>query len=246
MNLALPLDLHHGLISMGGLLSTVLVYALAKALWRRTGSFWTSPIIVTPTVLLVAQALLGFSFDAYWASAHWLTWMLGPATIAFAVPVYTQRALIRRHPITIAAGVAVGLVVGLLSVSTLAWALQLPEAISRSLMTQFVSSPFALIATRHFGGQAELAVFFVLVTGIFGMLIGRAWLHTLGLRDELSLGAALGSGAHGVGTAKAYQYTTLCGALASLTMIITGVCMVLMAPVLAPVCQLLLSVKLPS
>jgi len=221
------------LLTLSGLLSTVGVYALAKAIWRRTGSFWTSPIIVTPTVLLLAQATLGFSFDDYWLGAHWLTWMLGPATIAFAVPVYTQRELIRRHPITIAAGVAVGLVVGLISVTAMAWALHLPEAITRSLMTQFVSSPFALIATRHFGGQPELAVFFVLVTGIFGMLVGRVWLRALGLRDALSLGAALGAGAHGVGTARAYQYATLCGALASLTMIITGVCMVLLSPWLA-------------
>ena len=223
-----------GLMDAACIATTVGVYVAVKALWRRRTSFWTSPIVLAPALLLTLLALSGLPFDTYWHGAHWLTWLLGPGTIAFAVPVYSNRELIRKYPLAIGAGVASGMVVGLGSTWALGQLLQLPDVLARSLLTKFVSSPFALLATPHFGGQAELSVFFVLITGLFGMVVGRVWLQWLQVRGDVPEGAAFGAGAHGIGTARAYQVSPICGALSSLTMILSGVLMVMLSPWLGP------------
>ena len=224
----------HAAMAWLSLILTVGVYFGAKRLYLRRPVTWLSPILVTPGVLLTLLVLTQTPYEVYYRHTQWLTWMLGPATVAFAFPIHQQRALIRRYPVTLAVGVITGVVLGLGSSWALGWALGLPDELTRSIMARSVSSPFAIPASLTFGGQPEMAVMCVLVTGVFGMLVGQGWLGWLRVRQAVAVGSAFGAATHGVGTAKAYQIGQVQGAVSSLTMIFSGIVLVLVAPWVAP------------
>lgn len=216
------------------LVLTIGVYFGAKRLYLRRPVTWLSPILVTPGVLLTLLVLTQTPYEVYHRHTQWLTWMLGPATVAFAFPIHQQRKLIQRYPVTLAVGVITGVVLGLASSWALGWALGLPDELTRSIMARSVSSPFAIPASLTFGGQPEMAVMCVLVTGVFGMLVGQGWLGWLRVQQAVAVGSAFGAATHGVGTAKAYQIGQVQGAVSSLTMIFSGIVLVLAAPWVAP------------
>ncbi|TBO30114.1 LrgB family protein [Aquabacterium lacunae] len=218
----------------GFLVLTIALYFGAKRLYLKRPVLWLSPILVTPGVMLTLLVLLQVPYALYYHHTQWLTWLLGPATVAFALPIYQQRDLIRRYPLSIALGVVTGVVVGMASSWALSWLLNFPDGLMRSLMARSVSSPFAIPATLTFEGQPEMAVMCVLVTGVFGMLVGQGWLGWLQVREHVAVGSAFGAATHGVGTAKAYQLGQVQGAVSSLTMIFSGIVLVLVAPWVAP------------
>lgn len=213
--------------------ATLAVYAVSKWLYARYRHVLFSPIVLTPALLVAFVVLTHTPFAVYFQDTRWLTWLLGPTTIAFAYPIYTQRALILRYPLTLAVGVLAGLALGLASSWLLAHAFALPPELTKSLLPRSVSTPFAVAAASAWGGDRNLTVICVMITGIFGILVGDALLGRLDLRSRISCGAALGASAHGLGTAKAYELGAEEGAVATLVMVFTGVAMVLLAPVLA-------------
>lgn len=219
--------------ALGWLVLTLLLFYGARRLHQRVPRLWLSPIILTPTVLIAALLLSATPYEVYALHTRWLTWMLGPATVAFAFPIYQQRGLIRRYPITLGAGVLAGVILGVGSSWGLAWALSLPDEVMRSILPRSVSSPFAMPVATTLGVEPELAVMCVLVTGVFGMLVGQGWLMWLNVRHSVAVGSAFGAATHGVGTAKAWQIGAQEGAVSSLTMIFSGIALVLLAPWLA-------------
>ena len=212
------------------LLATLLSYSGAKWLYRRHRRAWLSPLLVAPAVLLVLLLVSGSSYVVYARDTHWLLWMLGPATVAYAYPIYQRRGLLQRYPVTLMVGILAGLCLGLLSSWALGHLLALPPEIARSLLPRSVSTPFAIVASGYFGGSPDITVLCVLATGLFGMLVGEAVQAWLGLRSNISRGASLGASAHAAGTAKAYELDSEIVAVASLTMVLSGILMVLLAP----------------
>jgi predicted murein hydrolase (TIGR00659 family) len=214
-------------------MATVVVYLWAKRLHARQRRIWRAPIVVTPLALLAMMLLTGIPYSVYFADTHWLMWLLGPTTVAFAVPIYQQRDLIRRYPLSLTVGVIVGVVLGVTTSWALAKLFALPPTVAHSLLTRSVSTPFALTAAHAFGGSSELVILFVMVTGIFGMLVGEGILSWLRVHSSIARGASLGASAHAVGTAKARELGNEEGAVSSLTMMFAGIVMVLLAPWLA-------------
>ena len=212
--------------------ATLMAYALSRWLYARHRRFLFSPMVLTPILLVAQVEATHTSFAVYFQDTRWLTWLLGPATIAFAYPIYTQRDLIRRYPWTLAVGVLSALVLGLASSWLLARVFALPPELTKSLLPRSVSTPFAVSATTVWGGDQNLTVICVMITGIFGILIGDALLGRLKLRSGISRGAAWGASAHGLGTTKAYELGMEEGTVASMVMVFAGVAMVLLAPVL--------------
>jgi putative effector of murein hydrolase len=233
INLNVEINMSADFVSLLFLAGTVAIYACSKKLYLRYRKFWLSPILISPILLFVTIELTQTPFLIYFQDTRWLTWLLGPATIAFAYPIYTQRMLLRRYPITLMIGVLVGFGLGILSSMLLARIFHLPPDLVRSSLPRSVSTPFALLASKSFGGDQNLTVICVMITGVFGIFISDTFLNWLGLRSGISKGAALGASAHGFGTSKAYEIGGEEGAVASIVMVFTGITMVLLAPVVA-------------
>ncbi len=215
------------------LVVTVAAYFCSKALYRYCGYWWLSPMIITPISLLFFVVLFTIPIPTYFAYNHYLTALLAPATIAFALPIYRERHLIASYPITICVGVITGLFAGLASSWLLVKFIELPPELSHSLLVRSVSTPFAIDATTAFGGVPDLTAMIVLFTGVLGMLLCGPVFKLAKIKSSLAKGAALGASAHGAGAAKAAEYGQEEGVIASLTMIFTGISMVLTAPLFA-------------
>ena len=212
------------------LLATLGCYALARWLYRRHRRAWLQPLLTAPLVLLALLLLSGIDYGVYLHDTRWLMWMMGPATVAYAYPIYQRRALLRRYPLSLACGVLAGLLLGLFGSWLLAHLLGLPGTVARSVLTRSVSTPFAMAASGYFGGSPDITALCVLGTGVFGLLVGETVHAWIGLRSTLSRGASLGAAAHAAGTAKAYELDPETGAVSSLTMVFAGIAMVLVAP----------------
>jgi predicted murein hydrolase (TIGR00659 family) len=220
------------LIAAGCFVLTVALYFASKALYARFRSPWLTPLLAVPAVLAAIVVLAHIPYPVYFQDTRWLMWLLGPATVAFAVPIYEYRELLKRHWISLTVGVTVGIVVAVGGSLMLAKLLHLSPELQRSLMTRSVSTPFALAVSDKIHAPKDLTALFVIATGVCGMLFGELVLGLVPLRTRLARGALFGAAAHGVGTAKARELGSEEGVVASLTMMIAGVVMVLLAPML--------------
>jgi predicted murein hydrolase (TIGR00659 family) len=220
------------LIAAACFVLTVVLYFASKALYARLKSPWLTPLVAVPAVLAAIVVLAHIPYPVYFQDTRWLMWLLGPATVAFAVPIYEYRELLKRHWISLTVGVTVGIVVAVGGSLMLAKLLHLSPELQRSLMTRSVSTPFALAVSDKIHAPKDLTALFVIATGVCGMLFGEFVLGLVPLRTRLARGALFGAAAHGVGTAKARELGSEEGVVASLTMMIAGVVMVLLAPML--------------
>lgn len=214
---------------------TLALYFANKKIYRRLHTIWMMPLVLTPLILVLFLVVTHVSYQDYMGESRWLLWLLGPATIAFAVPVYENMAVIRRHWMSLSAGVITATVVAVSSSVWLARLLTLPEEVQRSLAVRSITTPFALEAAKQLGGQPDLVALFVVITGVFGMAVGDILFLRLAVRSGMAKGAGLGASSHGAGTAKAYEIGQTEGVVSSLVMMLAGVVTVVLAPLIGHV-----------
>ncbi|MEG1655006.1 MAG: LrgB family protein [Hafnia sp.] len=219
-------------ISVLCLLMTLALYFANKKIYRRLHTIWMMPLVLTPLILVLFLVVTHVSYQDYMGENHWLLWLLGPATIAFAVPVYENMAIIRRHWMSLSAGVITATIVAVCSSVWLARLFTLSEEVQRSLAVRSITTPFALEAAKQMGGQPDLVALFVVITGVFGMAIGDILFLRLAVRSGMAKGAGLGASSHGAGTAKAYEIGQTEGVVSSLVMMLAGVVTVVLAPLI--------------
>lgn len=212
------------------LAATLLIYFINKRLYRRWHRLMLMPLVMTPMVLVALLVVSHITWQDYISESRWLLWLLGPATLAFAVPVYENLAIIRRHWLSLSAGVITATLVAICSSVWLARLLTLPETIQRSLAVRSITTPFALAAAEQMGGQPDLVALFVVITGVFGMAVGDVLFLRLAIKQGMAKGAGFGAASHGAGTARAYEMGQQEGVVSSMVMMLSGVLTVIVAP----------------
>lgn len=213
-------------------LATISFYLLTKKLYRRWPRIWFSPLLAAPLLLMIAALLLRTSYTEYSHSTHWLVMLLGPATVAFAVPIYEQRKTIRQYWPVLTFGVMVGSSVAIFSAWGLASLLSLDGSLRLSLLPRSITSPFAVVISENIGGVPQMTSLFVVLTGVIGATVGEIILRFLPLKSAISRGALFGMGAHGAGVAKAQQIGLEEGSIAGLVMVLVGLANVFSAPLI--------------
>ncbi len=213
--------------------ATIGCYAVARVIHHKWRAWWSSPLILAPLSVGLLVVMLHTGYAVYIRGTHWIALMMGPATVAFAIPLYEHRETIRRHWPVLLAGVAIGSLTAIGTAFLLASWLDLPSALRASLMPRSTSTPFAMAVSSDIGGLPELTAVFVIFTGVAGAAMGEVMLRWMPLRSSLARGALLGMGAHGAGVAKAHQIGDEEGSIAGLVMILAGCFNLMMAPVVA-------------
>ncbi|MDD2060631.1 LrgB family protein [Pseudomonas sp. GD03860] len=211
---------------------TLLAYLGSRWLYRRTGRYLLSPLILVPALLLAVAVPLHTAYAEYARNTHWLMSVLGPVTVAFAVPIWQQRTLLARHWPALSLGMLVGSAASIGSSWGLAHLLALDNSVSLSLLPRSITTPFAMPLARDLGGVPELTAVFVMFTGVLGALFGGVLLKFLPLRTALARGALFGVGAHGAGVSRAHEVGGEEGSVAGLVMVLTGLLNLFAAPLL--------------
>ncbi len=220
------------LISMVCFVGTLLAYILAKKLYRKLPYLVFSPALLVPVMIILILLYSHTTYETYMLDSQWIVWMLGPATVAFAIPIYEYRKVIYQHILSISMGVIFGMLAGMLSAFYLAKLFRFDQMTTYSLMARSISTPFAMELAEHIGGSVELVILFTIITGLVGMCFGDVILRMIHLKSHFAMGASLGNAAHGFGTSKAYMRHQQEGVIASLTMVLAGIFMVIVGPYL--------------
>lgn len=219
--------IHHPLFGVG---LTLGLYQLALAAYQRTGWVFLQPMLIAIIGVVAAVIACGLSYEEYMRSADLLTLLLGPATVALAVPLYLNLRRIRElfwpTLITLLLGGVLATVLGM----SLVWLFGGEDLIVMSMAPKSVTSPIAMLVAEEIGGSAALAAVFVLVTGVGGAIVGPSLMRLLGVRHPAAIGLTLGLTAHAVGTSRALQEGEECGAFAALAMSLMGVATAVLLP----------------
>jgi putative effector of murein hydrolase len=218
------------LIAILCFIGTFIGYILSKKLHQKYPYMLLAPGIFVPLIIMLLMVIFNISYDTYMIENKWIIWMLGPATIAFAIPIYEYRKVIKEHVLSISLGIVVGMIAGVISAFYLAKLFSFDQETTYSLMARSISTPFAMELTSNIGGSVELVILFTMITGIAGVAMADMILLALKLNSRFAQGAALGNSAHGFGTSKAFMRHREEGVVACLTMVLAGVFMVLLGP----------------
>ena len=213
--------------------ATIGLYLLSRAVHRRHPRWWTAPLLLTLAMCFTLAAALHASYGEYLGGTRWLLAMLGPATVAFALPIYRHLLMRLRHWPVMLAGVGTGAAIAFASSWALARLFGLSADLQLSLLPRSVTTPFALEFVHMVGGIPELTAASVVITGLLGAFLGEVLLVSLPIRSAMARGTLFGMGAHAIGTAKARQVGAIEGSVAGLTMVLAGLLSVLVAPLLA-------------
>ncbi|MGN7762186.1 CidB/LrgB family autolysis modulator [Paenibacillus sp. 22594] len=214
---------------------TVAVYLLAKRIYASSGKMYTSPLIITPLLIISFLLMTGIPYESYNAGGKWLSDLLQPATIAFAIPLHKNFKVLKKHAAEIAAGVLSGTVMAVLSSMLLAKWLHLSGDLATSLVPRSVTTPIAMSISQSIGGVPSITAVFVILTGVLGTLMGPSVLRLFRIDNEIARGVSLGTAAHGTGTSKAFELSSLTGTISSIAMILTALFSLGLAPALLAV-----------
>ena len=206
-----------------GLTATLVTYVLAQAAYARLGQPpWANPVLWTVVALASGLLLTGVPYPTYFAGAQFIHFLLGPAVVALAWPLWQRRAKLRQRWGRLLVAALAGGAVASVSAGLMGWALGLPLEVVMSLVPKSVTAPVAMGIAEKIGGIPALAAVFAVVTGLVGALAGKYLFDALRIKTDpagwAARGFALGTAAHGIGAARALQVNADAGAYAGLAL----------------------------
>ncbi|QKX52642.1 LrgB family protein [Planococcus glaciei] len=195
---------------------------------------WTilNPVLTTTVALVIILLVFDVSYETYMLGGKWVGELLGPAVVALAVPLYKQWELLRKNLLPIVIGVTAGSIVGLLSGSLLTKLFGFSAEMVLTMLPKSITTPVAMQMAEAFGGIPSLAAVYVMVAGFTGILVGPWLLKTLRIDSSIGRGIGLGSSAHGLGTAKAFEYGPEEASMSSVAMTLSAVVGSFLGPVI--------------
>lgn len=214
---------HLSHLPLFGLLLSLLCYQAGLLIYQRVGrNVILHPVVTASLAIALLLNLLNIPYKEYLQANQLLYFLLGPATVALAIPLYQEFHHIRRLALPILVTVAMGATFASVSAVAIAYWLGGSETTLLSLAPKSVTTPIALGVSENIGGLPALTTGVVVFTGVIGTLLSPVVFYLLRLRDPRQQGIVLGINAHGVGTARGFEINASTGAFASLAMGMTG------------------------
>lgn len=205
------------------LTATLLAYTAADAFAAKVNRHPLANTVVIAAALLAGLLLVtGTPYASYFDGAQFVHFLLGPATVALAVPLWRNLAIVRRSLLAMAAALVAGSVTAAASAVAIAWLFGAPREILASLAPKSVTAPIAMELAKSLGGIPALAAILVIVTGIIGAIVVTPLMNALKIRNYAARGFAAGVASHGIGTARAFQVSELAGTFAGIAMGLNG------------------------
>jgi predicted murein hydrolase (TIGR00659 family) len=204
-----------------GIAITLAAYSAARALHARAK--WAHPLVATCAILIAVLRYGHIRLEDYSAGGDYIAYLLGPATVALGVPMYKHARALKRSLPALSIGVAAGSAVGLVTVGVTAVLLGAPRQLVMSMLPKSVTTPIAIEIARQLHGLPEMAAGLAVVTGLVGSIVGPALLRSAGVSHDLAVGAAIGTAAHGIGTARLAGESEIQASASSLSMALAGI-----------------------
>lgn len=213
-----------------GIVFTLLFYFLAKKLWSKWNLFFLNPVFLSVTGIILFLSFFGIEFNTYNKGGKILTFFLSPAVVALGAFFYEKYEQLRKDLNVLLIAVVAGGLCGVLSITLFLILLQMPQFMIRSLVSKSVTTPIAIEITKVVGGIPDITAGIVIAVGIFGNACGPLFLKHVGIKSDKAIGAALGTAAHGIGTARAIEVGQIPGIYSGIAMCLNGIITAFLTP----------------
>jgi len=215
-----------------GIALTLLMFMAAVYINRRMPGALTTPLFLATIFVVIFLTAFDIPYDAYNKGAQYITYFLVPVTVCFAVPMYRQMPLLKKHAPAILLAMAIGVASSVFAVCLICIFLGLGDIVARSLAAISVTTAIAIGITEKLGGVVALTVSSVIVTGILGASVSDLVCRKFGLTNPIARGLAIGNASHAAGTTKAMEMGPVEGAMSSLAIVISGLMTAVAAPLI--------------
>lgn len=212
-----------------GMAVSVLGYLLGLFLKQKWKLAIFNPLLISIVVVMIALTILDVDYESYNASAKYLSYLLTPATVCLAVPLYQQLHLLKQHVRAISLGILSGVLTSLGSVYLLSLLFKLDHQQYVTLLPKSITTAIGMGISEEAGGIVTITVAVIIVTGILGNMIAEAVCKLFGITEPIAKGIAIGSASHAIGTVKAMEMGEIEGAMSSLAIAVAGLCTVVFA-----------------
>lgn len=206
-------------------------YAFSK-IYERKKAFYLNPVLLSIIAIALFLQFTRISYESYMESARFLSFLLGPAVVSLAIPLYKQRGIIKAYSRQIFIGVIFGGTLAIFSAVYLIKLLGGSENLLLSIAPKSITTAIAIGVSEKIGGIPPLTAVLVILTGILGNAIGVEFLNLSKVRDRVARGLAMGVSSHGLGTARIILDDELSGAVSGLAMALNGIFTSLVLPYL--------------
>ena len=216
-----------------GVLISLASYALGVWLRKKTGLSFFNPLLVSIILVILFLSVSGISYSTYAESADYISFLLTPATICLAVPLYEQFKLLKKNWKAVVAGIVSGVVSSLVCIFLMALLFRFDHQTYVTFLPKSITTAIGMGVAEELGGYVSLAVVVIVITGVLGNVIAEAVLKHFKIEEPIAKGIAIGSSAHAVGTAKAMEIGQIEGAMSSLSIVVCGLLTVIGASLFA-------------
>lgn len=216
-----------------GVALTIGGYALGTFINRKTGKAWCNPLLLGSLFVILLLSLLKIPYSEYKASSSPISYLLLPATVSLAIPLYEKWELLKTNLVAIFVGILAGVLTSLGSITVLAFLLKLDAVQTATLLPKSVTTAIGMDVAASLGGLPSLAGAIIILTGITGNLTAQWLCKALKITDPLARGIGIGTASHAIGTAKALEMGQVEGAMSSLAVALAGMLTAFVAPVFA-------------
>ncbi len=206
-----------------GVLLSLSSYGIGLFLKLRTGWSLMNPLLVSIVLVISVLLLTGVSYESYNKGADCISYLLTPATVCLAVPLYQQVELLRKNYRAVLTGIVSGVLASLCSVLLLALLFRFDHTAYVTFLPKSITTAIGIGVSEELGGHVPVTVVVIIITGILGNIFAEKFLKMLRIREPIAKGIAIGCSSHALGTARAMEIGTVEGAMSSLSIVVCGV-----------------------
>lgn len=211
---------------------TVIFYKFAESLKKYKFLSKFPSVMIAAIFMIITIKIFSVNYNEYNKGGVFISYLLGPATIAFALPLVKNIEILKQNWKVIFAGVSIATIIGISSVVLIAELMKSANPIILSLVPKSVTTPIAIEISKSIGGTPELTSCFVMLTGLTGAIFGHTILRAVKVKNNLAIGLAIGASSHVFGTSKCLEKNELQAAISGLALILVGILTAILAPVI--------------
>ena len=204
-------------------------YAIGLWVKKKVKKPFANPLLISVLVVMLALLLLGVDYEVYNESAQHLSWLLTPATVCLAIPLYQQIELLKKHWKAVLGGLTAGVASSLVSIWGLSALFSLTHEQYVSLLPKSITTAIGMGLSEELGGVVTLTVACIILTGVLGAVIGEGVCRLFRIRERTAIGLAIGASSHAIGTSRALEMGEVEGAMSSLAIAVSGLITVIAA-----------------
>jgi predicted murein hydrolase (TIGR00659 family) len=215
-----------------GVILSLAAYEIASLIQKKTKLSICNPLLLAMLLVILVLTSFNISYEDYNQGGQLISFFLYPATVALALPIYRKFHLLKANALPIVVSILSGNVLGIISIILLSKVFGLSEVLTVSLIPKSITTPIGMEVSNQLGGIPSVTVVAIILTGILGAVLGPFLAKLFKMKDRVSVGIAMGASSHALGTARAMELGEIEGAMSGLTMALSGIITVVLAPVI--------------